>query len=113
MIDPDSVENKIVSRKSDGSLKRSETKLLIQSVLHGWVNAQDEYADEIRETLRQVMRDPDSRQRVDAAKAFAAMAGDTARVFEVVDKIERLDAGENTENIGINIIFEEDRGDRG
>jgi uncharacterized protein (DUF2267 family) len=113
MIDPDSIQNKIVSKRKDGErLNRTDTKMLIKAVLDKWITAQDEHADEIRDALLQVMRDPKSRQRVDAAKAFSQMAGESARVFEVADKIERLDAGENTENIGINIIFEEDRGDR-
>lgn len=115
MLDPENIENKdLVSRRKDGErLNRTETRMLIQSVLQGWITAQHEDAPLIRKTLKEVMSDPDSRQRVDAAKAYSAMAGDTARVFEVVDKIDRLDAGENTENIGINIIFEEDRGDGG
>lgn len=96
------IDNKIVGKRKDGErLNRTDTKLLIQSVLHGWITAQDEDAPMIRETLRQVMQDPNSRQRVDAAKAYSQMAGETARVFEVMDKIERLDGGEATENIRV------------
>jgi len=111
MIDPESVDNKIVGKRKDGErLNRTDTKMLIQSVMRGWIDAQHEHADEIIGVLRDVMQDPNSRQRVDAAKAFAAMAGDTARVYEVVDKIERLDEDRPTDNIGIQIIFEEDKG---
>jgi hypothetical protein len=109
MIDPDSVSNKaIVKLRDDGKpLSRSDTKLIIQGVLNKWITAQSKNADLIIETLQQVMSDPKSRQRVDAAKALAAMAGDSARVLEVVDKIERLDNDQPTENMGIQIIFEE------
>jgi|GEM_PF-5070764 len=107
MIDPDSVDNKFIRTDQSGNLKRSETKLLIQSVLKGWVTAQDKNAPLIIQTLQEVMSDPNSRQRVDAAKALATMAGDSARVLEVVDKIERLDNDQTTDNIGLQIIFEE------
>ena len=108
MIDPDSIQNKIVGKRKDGErLNRTDTKMLIQAVLNKWITAQDEHAEEIRSTLLDVMKDKESRQRVDAAKAFSAMAGDAARVFEVADKIERLDADKPTENVGIQIIFEE------
>jgi CRISPR/Cas system-associated protein Cas5 (RAMP superfamily) len=102
MMDGEGIQNKIVSKRKDGErLNRTDTKMLIQAVLNKWITAQDEYADEIRQTLLEVMKDKESRQRVDAAKAFSAMAGEAARVFEVADKIERLDGGEATENIRI------------
>jgi hypothetical protein len=102
MMDGDSIQNKIVSKRKDGErLNRTDTKMLIKAVLDKWITAQDDHAEEIRQTLLEVMKDKKSRQRVDAAKAFSAMAGEAARVFEVADKIERLDGGEATENIRI------------
>lgn len=101
MIDKGDIQNKLVSTDQSGGMKRTDTKRMIQSVLAGWITAQDEDAGLIRDTLRQVMNDPDSRQRVDATKAYSQMAGETARVLEVLDKIERLDGGEATENIRV------------
>jgi hypothetical protein len=109
MIDPQSVDNKIIDRTSSGKPKRSDTKLVIQHVLAGLVDAQNKYADEIVSTLLEVMADPKSRQRVDAAKALAVMIGDTAKAYEMLDKIERLDENKPTDNIGLQIIFEEAR----
>lgn len=111
MIDPNSIENKFVGKRKDGeSLNRTDTKMMIHAILRGYIDAQHEHAEEFRQTLLDVMKDPSSRQRVDAVKAFSAMAGDSAKIYEALDKMERLDEGQATENIGLQIFFEEDKG---
>jgi hypothetical protein len=105
-LDPDSPQNKGIK-----SRERSLMRDSMRAIVAGWVKPNDPAWAKILSTVDRVMDSDDDR----AARAAAALRVEMFKVAQAFldsdDKIDRLDTGQATENMGIKIIYEQDNGD--
>jgi hypothetical protein len=105
-LDPDSPQN-----KGSKSRERSLMRDCMRAIAKGWIRPDDPAWAKVLETVSRVMDSDDDRAARSAAATRIEMFKVAQAFLESDDKIDRLDSGQATENMGIRIIYEQDNGD--
>jgi hypothetical protein len=85
---------------SDGHHNRADLAMIERAVRHGW-KIPLEWTDKLPEVAARIAADTgkNDRERLRALELIAALLRDNVAAAVQLDKINRLDAGESTENV--------------
>jgi hypothetical protein len=84
---------------------RRGLNLLRRAVQDGWPIS-DEVRRDAPAILEEIMRSTvDDRSRLKALEIIRGMAKDNVEAAAILDRVERLEAGENTENASVTVRF--------
>lgn len=112
MIEPDSIQNKAIDPdavENRGRL-RGLLRQNIQSVVNGWINPDSPVWEKVLRNAERLQDSDDDRVAHNASLLAIKMVEVAQKQAEMEDKMNRLDDGQPTENMGIRITYKEDAG---
>jgi hypothetical protein len=113
MIDPDSIRNKgplDPDAVENDKRHRGLLKTQITAVINNWINPDSPVWSKVMRNAEVLQDSEDPRVAHNASLLAIRMMELAQKHAEFQDKTDRLDAGQATENMGIRIVYEEDKG---